>query len=122
MKKLAPVVLAGLFFGVLSWASAGMVSDRFEPFDSETGFYLSQFILSAFAVYAGYRLGVVALLSYLVAAHVGMNIYAYLFGDAEHRAWVLLGLVTTILLLVIPLIFGLIGKSAYIIRKKYNGS
>ncbi len=122
MKKLAFVILVGVFSGALSWASAGVVSDRFEPFDSEIGFYFSQAILSIFAIYAGYKLGVIALLIYLVAAHAGLNLYAFIFGGAEHRAWALLAVVTTIFLLVFPLIFGLIGKSVYVMQKKYNKS
>lgn len=121
MKKMTLAVLAGLFFGALSWASAGMVSDRFEPFDTEIGFYFSQAILSIFAIYTGYRSGVVALLIYLVAAHVGLNVYAFVLGNAEHRAWALLGLFTTIPLLFIPLVSGLVGKIIFVIQKKYDG-
>ena len=118
MKKLVFVVLVGVFAGALSWASAGVVSDRFEPFDSEIGFYFSQFILSIFAIYAGYKLGVIALLIYLIGAHVGLNLYAFIFGDAEQRAWALLLVFTAILLLIFPLILGLTGKLIYVLQKR----
>ena len=121
-KKLVFVILVGVFSGALSWASAGVVSDRFEPFDSETGFYFSQSILSIFAIYAGYKLGIGALLIYLIGAHVGLNLYAFIVGGAEQRAWALLLVFTTIFLLIFPLIFGLTGKLIYVIQKKSNKS
>lgn len=120
MKKLVFVVLVGVFAGALSWASAGVVSDRFEPFDSEIGFYFSQLILSIFAIYAGYKLGVIALLIYLIGAHVGLNLYAFIFGGAEQRAWALLLVFTAILLLIFPLILGLTGKLIYVLQKRSN--
>ena len=120
MKKLAFVFLIGVITGAISWGSAGLVSDRFEPFDSEVGFYSSQFILSTVAFYIGYKRGVIALFAYFVAAHVGMNLFAFIFGGSEQRAWALLAMVTTILLLVFPLIFGLAGKTVDVIQKKYD--
>jgi hypothetical protein len=39
---------------------------------------------------------------YLLAAYVGMNCYAYWAGDSEHRAWVVLGLLSSLLLMAIP--------------------
>ncbi len=119
-KKLVFVILVGVFSGALSWASAGVVSDRFEPFDSATGFFVSQFILSIFAIYAGYKLGVVALLIYLIGAHVGLNLYAFIFGGAEQRAWALLLVFTAILLLIFPLILGLTGKLIHMLQKRSN--
>jgi len=66
--------------------------------------------LSVVAVSIGYKLGVNKVLIYLVAAHFGMNVYAFSFGSDEFRAWVLLAALTTVFLLVIPLAFGLLGK------------
>jgi len=119
-RKLAMVVFIGFCTGALSWASAGIVSDNFEPFDSGIGFRANQAILSVGALFLGYKLGVKMLLIYLVAAHVGINVYAFSFGSDEFRAWVLLAAMTTIFLLVIPLIFGLLGKSIAVIQNKYT--
>ena len=112
------IILAGVFAGALSWASAGVVSDRFEPFDSGTGFFVGQLILSIFAIYAGYKLGVIALLIYLIGAHVGLNLYAFIFGGDEQRAWALLLVFTAITLLIFPLILGLTGKLIYVLQKR----
>ena len=114
------IILAGVFAGALSWASAGVVSDRFEPFDSGTGFFVGQLILSIFAIYAGYKLGVIALLIYLIGAHVGLNLYAFIFGGDEQRAWALLLVFTAITLLIFPLILGLTGKLIYVLQKRSN--
>ena len=121
-KKMSFVVFVGFFTGALSWASAGIVSNNFEPFDSGIGFFFSQSILSvvAVAVAVGYKSGIKMLLIYLAVAYVGMNVYAFTFGGDEYRAWVLLAAVTTIFLLVIPLIFGLLGRSINLIQNKYG--
>ena len=119
-RKLTLVVFIGFCTGALSWASAGMVSDNFEPFDSGIGFYFSQAILSVVAVSLGYKLGIKMLLIYLVAAHVGMNVYAFSFGSDEYRAWVLLAAMTAIFLLVVPLLFGLLGKFIDVIQNKFS--
>jgi hypothetical protein len=119
-KKMSLVVFVGFFAGALSWASAGIVSNNFEPFDSGIGFFSSQSILSVVAVAVGYKSGIKMLLIYLAVAYVGINVYAFTFGSDESRAWVLLAAVTTIFLLVIPLIFGLLGRSINLLQNKYG--
>lgn len=47
------------------------------------------YLLSIFAIYSGYKFGVIALLVYLAAAHADLNLYAFILGDAEQRAWTL---------------------------------
>jgi len=122
MKNLLALILLGIVVGAASWGSAGIVSDRFEPFDSDDGFYFSQFILCSAAIVIGYKYGVIALLEYLIAAYIGMNLYSYVMGGPEQRAWVLLGMVTTTVLLVFPLLFGLVGKTIKAMKMKYNNS
>ena len=110
MKKQLSIFAIGIIAGAASWAVVGLVSDRFEPFDSTAGFYTGQFILSVIAFWTGYKKQITYLLIYLIAVHIGMNTYAYIFGGLEHRAWARLGLITTLMLLIYPLIFGVIGK------------
>ena len=89
----------GLLVGAFSWGIVSIVSDKFEPFDSEVGFYTGQFILSVISLYFGYKNGFKTVLLYLVGAYIGMNSYAYIFGGGEAQAWYLLGLITTLVLL-----------------------
>ncbi len=116
------VIPVGLAIGALSWGIVALVSDRFEPFDSSVGFYWGQFFLSIFAVYFGYKNGLKILFVYLFSAYTGMNAYAFIFGVSEARGWALLGLVTTLILLVYPLFFGVMGKLASFVQSKYNKS
>jgi len=114
--------LVGVIAGVTSWAVVGLVSDRYEPFDSNAGFYLGQFILSVIAIWVGYKKKFRDLVVYLLSAYLGMNAYSYITGGSEQRAWAMLGLITTISLVIYPLVFGIIGKLAGFIRYKYNKS
>lgn len=120
MKDLLGTASAGVIAGAASWAVVGLVSDVNEPFDSEVGFYVGQFALSVIAVLLGYRKKFRDLVVYLLSAYFGMNAYSYIFGGSEHRGWAVLGLITTINLVVYPLVFGLIGKLARAIRYKYK--
>ncbi|MES9907005.1 MAG: hypothetical protein ABW150_00675 [Candidatus Thiodiazotropha sp.] len=110
MKNMIFVITVGIIAGTTSWAVVGLVSDRYEPFDSDTGFYIGQFILSTIALWVGYNKKLIDLVVYLVAAYFGMNAYSYIFGGSEQKAWVMLGMITTISLIVFPSIFGIIGK------------
>jgi hypothetical protein len=77
--------------------------------DSAAGFGLGQLLLSLPALALGCRRMPGWLVGYLAAAWLGMNGYAYGFGGSEQRIWALLGLVTTLALLVLPAIVGLVG-------------
>jgi len=120
MKNLVRTISFGVLAGATSWAVVGLVSDRYEPFDSDAGFYIGQFILSIIAIWVGYKKKFIDLVVYLLSAYLGMNAYSYVFGGSEQRAWAVLGLITTISLIVIPLLFGIIGKIARFIKYKYN--
>jgi len=54
MEKFITFVIGG-FLGVLSWEMAYTVSGTFEPFDSSTGFLVTQVILSFAAFMFGSR-------------------------------------------------------------------
>ncbi len=109
MKKILSFVAIGLFAGAASWAVAGLISDRFEPFDSGSGFLANQIILAFPALVIGYSQKPVYLLLYFIAAWMGLNGYAFMAGGSEQRAWAYLGLVTTLVLLVYPFFAGLAG-------------
>ena len=55
MKNLIIIISVGVIAGATSWGVVALVSDRYEPFDSGTGFYLGQFILSIIALWVGYK-------------------------------------------------------------------
>ena len=113
-------LIIGLLVGAVSWGVVSIVSDKFEPFDSGVGFMVGQVILSVIAFWMGYKKRIRELLVYLAGAYMGMNIYAYAFGSSEQKAWVLLGMFSTIFLIIYPLVCGMIGKIIYIAQQKYN--
>ncbi len=120
MKKTNISLLSGLILVTASWAIVPLVSNRFEPFDSELGFYLGQSVLSVASFYFGYSNGLKYVFIFIIGVYVSSNVYPYLFGSSEQRAWALLGLITTITLCIIPLAFGILGKLVSIGKIKYN--
>ena len=108
--KILPLLTLGFFLGAMSWGIVSLVSDRFEPLDSEIGFLTGQIMLSAVAFGVGYQLGIREIFILVFSAYVGMNVYAYLFGGSEQKAWFFLGLITTLSLIVFPTIIGLFGR------------
>ena len=111
MKK--PVLLiAGVLLGALSWAIAAALSGKFEPFDSESGFLVTQIILSGASLLVGIKSGMVDCLILVFGAYLGMNAFAFAFGGSETRAWAMLGLITTVALVIYPVLAGLIGAAA----------
>ncbi|MDF1881598.1 hypothetical protein JHD50_09830 [Sulfurimonas sp. MAG313] len=118
MKNLIIIILVGIIAGSTSWGVVGLVSDRYEPFDSGTGFYLGQSILSIIALWLGYKKKFKYLVIYLISAYLSMNGYSYIFDGSEQRAWAILGMITTISLIVLPFVAGILGKLVGFIRKK----
>jgi hypothetical protein len=100
--------LLGLGVGAASWGVVSLMSDRFEPFDSTAGFIVGQALLSVAAALVGWTRTFWHLVVYLVAAYVGMNGYAYAFGGDDQRARLRLALVTTLSLVVVPLLAGVV--------------
>lgn len=103
-------ITIGIVVGAASWGSVSLVSDRFEPFDSDIGFWVSQAILIVAASWIGFRSGALPLLVFVLGAYVGINSFAYMFGGPEARAWATLGLFTSVGLLLLPATFGVFGK------------
>jgi hypothetical protein len=122
MNRINLALLIGIIFGALSWAIVPIVSDNFEPFDSEWGFYIGQSVLSIIAIYLGYKHGLKYVLIFVLGIYMSSNVYPYIFGSSESRAWALLGLITALALCIFPLIFGVIGKVLKIGHIKYKKS
>lgn len=114
------IVLIGVIAGGASWGVVSLVSDGYEPFDNDLGFYLGQSILSAIALWVGYKSRYVYLIIYLLSAYLGMNAYSYIFGGSEQRTWAMLGMITTLSLIVIPSALGVIGKIVCFMQRKCN--
>ncbi len=120
MNNLIVTGFVGVAAGAISWGVVGLVSDKYEPFDSGIGYLIGQFILSAIAFRVGYKNKLGDLIIYLVAAYVGMNSYSYIFGGSEQRAWALLGMITAVALIVIPLLIGVVGIIVRNVQQKYD--
>lgn len=102
-------LFAGIVLGAGSWGLGAVLSGTFEPFDSLLGFLTAQAVLGGSAVVAGSKYGSRAMLAVVLGEYLGLNLYAYVFGGAESRAWVVLGAITTLSLIVMPLLAGLAG-------------
>ncbi|HEB94363.1 MAG TPA: hypothetical protein ENI94_13065 [Gammaproteobacteria bacterium] len=114
------LIIIGFVAGAVSWAVVSIVSDKFEPFDSSIGFISGQIILSSIAFWIGYKKRIIALFIYLLTSYLGMNVYAYVFGSSEQKAWILLGMFSALFLMFFPLLSGVIGKIINTVQYKYN--
>ncbi len=79
MKKTYISLLSGLVLGAASWAIVPLVSDRFEPFDSELGLFLGQSVLSVASFYFAYSNGLRYAFIFIIGVYVSCNVYPYLF-------------------------------------------
>jgi hypothetical protein len=85
-----------------SWLAAWLVSGRFEPYDSDSGWVANQLVIGVpLVMLAGLR-GWRPVGWLLAGVYLGMNASACLFGGSESRAWAGLGPITSFLLLVGP--------------------
>ena len=107
------VLTSGSLLGMLSWLVALEVSGKFEPYDSTSGLLANQLVLSGVVAALAFRYRPQAFLLCLLSAYVGMNAYAYAFGGSEHKVWALLGGFTSVFLILVP---GLIGVVTATIR------
>lgn len=112
------LLLGGGVLGAFSWFAASVVSGTFEPYDSGKGLLLNQTILSVSAAVLAWHYRVIVPLLFMAGAYLGMNAYAYAFGDSEKRAWAQLGAVVSLLLFAAPLVLTL-GAAA--IRRLLRG-
>ena len=107
----------GVAAGMAAWGLGHLLSGSFEPFDSGNGFMVTQAILGTVAVVAARRAGGVALGAALAGGYLGLNLYPYLFGSGETRAWWMLGALTSLSLIMIPAVCGVM---ALLVRRYRN--
>lgn len=120
MNRMIVSLISGIALGAVSWAIVPLVSDRFEPFDSEVGFYLGQAMLSAMAFYLGFSRGLRNALMFVVGIYIGSNLYSYTFGSPDARASAFIGLIMYLSLCLYPLASGILGKLTHVGTMKYQ--
>lgn len=108
MRRLETLV-AGVFLGAASWALGWQLSGRFEPFDSLAGFLTTQVVLAGAAALVGYRASGARFAILVLGGYLGLNLYPFAFGGSESRVWAPLGAVTSLGLVVLPLVTGAVG-------------
>jgi len=96
------------------------LTGKFESFDSLAGFLITQIILSSAAFWAGFKQGVSAALVLVVGGYLGINAYAYVFGGSEHRVWALLGLISTLILVLFPAVAAVSGGIVRLALSKFR--
>jgi Zn-dependent protease with chaperone function len=109
---LVPLLVRFAAFILLGSAACGLahaLSGRLEPFDSGRGFLVTQAVLGTAAWFAGWRAGGRMLALMLLGAYIGVNLYFYVVGGSESRAWALLGALTSTVLLAVPALLGCFG-------------
>jgi|GEM_PF-1634253 len=102
------VLTVGSGCGALSWFAAHAVSGSFEPYDSSIGLAANQLVLCLPAMVLACKPRLALLLFYFLGAWLGMNAYAYVFGSSEQRAWAMLGVVSSLLLLFWPMVLAVV--------------
>jgi Zn-dependent protease with chaperone function len=100
---------AFVLLGSAACGLAHVLSGSLEPLDSGRGFLVTQAVLGMAAWLAGWRAGGRMLALMLLGAYVGVNLYSYVVGGPESRAWALLGALTSTVLLVVPALLGCFG-------------
>jgi hypothetical protein len=105
--KFVIALVVGIACGGGSWSLGAALSGTFEPFDSSVGFLTTQAVLAGAAFAAAAKYGARAMLVVVLGGYLGLNLYPYAFGGSESRAWAVLGAITTLSLVVVPLLAGL---------------
>ena len=106
----AIIFIVSLVLGAASWAVCPLVSESFEPFDTSLGLLIGQSVMIIFTVYVGWKTNTINVILSVVGLYIGQNIYSYIFGSSEAKAWAALLLITSTVLCVFPLIGGLIAR------------
>ena len=120
--KNGALLLAGIIVGALSWVICPLVSGQFEPFDTGIGFILGQLLMSLFTVVVGWYASTRNLLVSILGIYFGQNIYAYIFGTSEAKAWAILLLFTSITLCIFPIIAGFSARGINSFVQKHKPS
>jgi hypothetical protein len=115
-ERMIKTLMAGFLAGATSWAVCRFFG-KFEPFDTTPGLYLGQTLLVSTAIFVSWKYPLKFLLLLTLGIHLGQNAYNYVFGSSEAKAWFMLGLLTSLVFLILPLISGGI---TMLIRTKLN--
>ena len=117
MNKCA--LLIGLVIGAFSWWIVPYVSDSsFEPFDATEGYPAGQVALCAGAFLFGYIGRFKTLFLYLIGAHFGCLLYAFVFGSDNLRGFILVLFFTNLIFIFYPAIVGFLGVTLkYMVTK-----
>ena len=67
------------------------------------------YALGCAAFWAAYKYSAKPMLAMVLGGYFGLILYPYIFGSSETRGWILLGAITTLALVVMPLLAGLVG-------------
>ncbi len=114
--------ISGVILGALSWAICPLVSDRFEPFDTGRGYFIGQFVMLIFVSYIGWFSNIKKVILSVAGLYVGQNVYAYIFGTSEAKAWAVLLLFTSIFLCLLPLVGGLVARGVNVYLQRQTKS
>ncbi len=112
------IFIISVILGAASWAVCPLVSDRFEPFDTGIGFLIGQFFMVTFAAYVGWTKNINSVIVSVVGFYISQNVYAFIFGSGEARAWAFLLLFTSVTLCILPLISGLITRGIHVFLQR----
>jgi len=96
----AIIFIVSLVLGAASWAVCPLVSESFEPFDTSLGLLIGQSVMIIFTVYVGWKTNTINVILSVVGLYIGQNIYSYIFGSSEAKAWAALLLITSTVLCV----------------------
>ena len=111
-------LMAGVLLGAASCALGFWLTGKFDPFDSSAGFWTTQIVLGGAALFVALNAGAGRLALLILGGYLGLNLYFYVIGGSESRAWAMLAAITTLALLVQPVLVGLLGLMIRWVRSK----
>jgi len=88
------------------WRLGYWLSGVFESFDGFIGFVTTQVAIGGAAMFIARRSGGTAPAVLVLGSYLGLNLYPLMFGGTGYVAWALLGMVTTLSLIVVPTVAG----------------
>ena len=118
MKKTIQGVAAGLIAGAISWVICPVLFGTPEPFDTTAGLIAGQGLLTLVAVVIVFKGTLRALPGLIIGMYAGINLAIFVVGNSEQKAWFLLGLMTTLVLVVAPLVGGLVSGAVRAYRER----
>ena len=81
-------------------------------------FVIGQFFMVTFFTYVGWTTNTINVILSVSGLYLSQNVYAYIFGTSEARAWAILLLLTSITLCILPLISGLTTRGIHVFLQR----